>query len=205
MTHRFTLILVSAAAASLALAACQDDRGPSAEDEDASEKRSIFRPEFQVEPIEALEPQGVLETRLLFPEGAELTEEARADLATVLASPQVTEGGEIVLRGHSDSGGSDEANMRVSQARAEAVRDWLVENGVAEERITLIAFGEQNPEAPNALPDGTPDEAGRAANRRVEIEVRGKSGAVPGKEPTLAESLAGAAEEGEAESEQPAQ
>lgn len=197
MTHRFALLLASAAAASFVLAACQDDRGASKAEESAGEKRSIFRPEFQVEPIEALEPQGMLETRLLFPEGSELTEEARAELATVLASPQMGEGGPIVLRGHSDSGGSDEANMRVSQERAEAVRDWLVGNGVAEDRITLIAFGEQNPDAPNALPDGTPDEAGRTANRRVEIEIRGKAGAAPGKEPTLAESLAETAEEGE--------
>lgn len=205
MTYRFALVLASTIAASLVLAACQDDRGPPPGDAAVDEKRSIFRPEFQVEPIEALEPQGVLETRLLFPEGAELTEEARAELATVLASPQVAEGGEIVLRGHSDSGGSDEANMRASQARADAVRDWLIENGVAEERITLIAFGEQNPEAPNALPDGTPNEAGRATNRRVEIEVRGKAGPDSGKEPTLAESLAGATREDETEGGEAAQ
>ncbi|MFW2350294.1 OmpA family protein [Qipengyuania sp.] len=204
MTYRLALVLVPAVA-SLALAACKDDRGPPPSEEDAAEKRSIFRPEFQVEPIEALDPQGSLETRVLFPEGSALTEEARADLATVLASPQIAEGGAIVLRGHSDSGGSDEVNMRVSQERAEAVRDWLVENGVAEDRITVIAFGEQNPDRANALPDGAPDEAGRAANRRVEIEIRGKGATPLEKEPTLAESLAEAAAEREAETEEPAQ
>lgn len=194
MTPRFAFVLAPLAA-SVMLAGCGADRQPpTAEDGDA-EKRSIFRPEFQVEPIEALEPVETLETRVLFPEGTALTEEARAELATVLASPQLAEGGPIVLRGHSDSGGSDESNMRASQARAEAVRDWLVENGVAEERIALIAFGEQNPEAPNALPDGSPNEAGRAANRRVEIEVRGKAPPPAEGQPTLAESLAGASEE----------
>jgi len=37
--------------------------------------------------------------------------------------------------------------------------------------MTIVAFGEQNPIAPNALPDGTPDLAGRAKNRRVELAV----------------------------------
>ncbi len=203
MTNRIAIAL--ALPAILLVAACADDDRSSSGEEAVGEKRSIFRPEFQVEPIEGLEPQGSLETRVYFPEGAELTEEARAELATVLASPQMGGGGGIILRGHSDSGGSDEANMRASQARAEAVSEWLVENGIDPERITVIAFGEQNPDAPNALPDGSPNEEGRAANRRVEIEVRSKAKAAPPEEPTLAESLASAAEEGteeEAETEE---
>ena len=72
----------------------------------------------------------------------------------------------------------------------------LIENGIDEERITIIAFGEQNPLAPNANPDGTPNERNRAANRRVEVHV-----ALPGAseeaapeeieqpEPTIAENL----------------
>lgn len=202
MTRRLVLIL-GPVAASLLVAACGSERdGPPSEEKDG-ETRSIFRPEFQVEPTEAAAQRGTLETRLLFPEGAELTEEARADLATVLASPQAGEGGTITLRGHSDSSGSDAANMRASQERAEAVRDWLIANGVEEERIVIIAFGEQNPAEPNALPDGTPNEKGRAANRRVEIEVRGKDPAAPGKQPTLAESLAEGSRKEEKESAAP--
>ena len=202
-TRQFSLI---AAAATLMLAACGDQRGaPPPEEEEGGDKRSIFRPEFQVEPIEALEPRGALETRIAFPEGAELTEEARADLATVLASPQMGEGGTVTLRGHSDSGGDDEANLRASQARADAVAEWLIENGVAQERIVVIAFGEQNPVAPNALPDGTPNEAGRATNRRVEIEVSVPVQPTATKEPTLAESIASSAEESRTQSSDRAQ
>lgn len=201
-TRQFSLI---ATAATLMLAACGDQRGAPPEEEEGGDKRSIFRPEFQVEPIEALEPRGALETRIAFPEGAELTEEARADLATVLASPQMGEGGTITLRGHSDSGGDDEANLRASQARADAVAEWLIENGVAQERIVVIAFGEQNPVAPNALPDGTPNEAGRATNRRVEIEVSVPVQPTSAKEPTLAESIASSAEEARTESSDRAQ
>ncbi|MCD1589470.1 OmpA family protein [Qipengyuania citrea] len=183
------------------LAGCKDDQPQPPSDADAPpEKRSIFRPEFQVEPIESFEPSGSLETTVEFPDGTELTEEGRAALATVLASPQNEEGGLIYLRGHTDSGGSDEANMRASLARAEAVRDWLVENGVAEDRIRTIAFGEQNPIAPNARPDGTPDEDGRTANRRVEIEVLTREPPMIEDEPTLAETLASSAEEERGES-----
>ena len=200
MKHRSTLTLAAVMAATM-LAGCKDDQPQPPSDADAPpEKRSIFRPEFQVEPIESFEPSGSLETTVEFPNGTELTEEGRAALATVLASPQNEEGGLIYLRGHTDSGGSDEANMRASLARAEAVRDWLVENGVAEDRIRTIAFGEQNPIAPNAHPDGTPDEDGRAANRRVEIEVLTREPPMIEDEPTLAETLASSAEEERGES-----
>jgi len=43
--------------------------------------------------------------------------------------------------------------------------------GVAQDRISVIAFGEQNPVEPNAKPDGTPNERGREANRRVDVTV----------------------------------
>ena len=181
---------VAIVVSTLLLAACNSEQPPTAPEEPAEGKRSIFRPEFQVEPIDSLSPPESLETRIIFPDGAQLSQEARAELATVLASPQVTGGGAIVLRGHSDSGGSDDVNMRASRARAEAVRDWLVENGVEASRISVIAFGEQNPAAPNALPDGSPNEEGRLANRRVEIEVYTAEQPAEVERPTLAESLA---------------
>lgn len=180
--------------AALALSGCDRQAKAPAEKEtpvakDSEGKKSIFRPEFQVEPIGGEEAPPPLDSRIEFPEGADLTETAKAELATILESPQLAEGGAIILRGHSDSGGDDEANMRVSKERAEAVRDWLVENGVADDRITVIAFGEQNPVAPNALPDGSANEKGRAANRRVDIHVDTVIKPEPTKEPTLAETL----------------
>lgn len=131
---------------------------------------SILRPDVEIErPVAPLEP---LATTIDFAEGGSaLDDDAVAALEQVRESEQFEEGGAITLRAHSDAGGSDEANMRASMARAEAVRDWLIENGADEERITIIAFGEQNPIEPNALPDGTPNEEGRAANRRVELSI----------------------------------
>lgn len=168
--------------AALALAGC-DRREPAAppEPEESAEPAeptpeasstptSIIRPDLEINPIEPkLEP---LEASVSFAEtGEELSAAALEDLETILESPQMAEGGVIVLRGHTDSTGDDEVNLRVSRRRAEMVRDWLVEHGVAEDRITVIAIGEQRPVAPNAKLDGTPDEAGRAANRRVDVSI----------------------------------
>lgn len=169
------------------LAAC-DARDEAAEPPAAAPVEtptSIIREGFE-EPVNEAIPLAPLDMRIGFPDGgAELSELAVADLETLLKSPQLREGGPIVLRSHSDSGGSDGANMRASRTRGEVVRDWLLERGVAEERLQLVVFGEQNPVEPNALPDGTPNEAGRAINRRVDIHV----GVETAREPSLAEEF----------------
>ena len=103
--------------------------------------------------------------------GSELSEDAERLLVSVLESEAINEDWPIVLGGHTDTGGNDRANLRASRARAEEVAAWLVERGVDDNRIEVIAFGEQNPVAPNALPDGEPNEEGRAQNRRVEISI----------------------------------
>lgn len=168
MIQRWTIILT----ATLALAACDRGSPPASADPEAkpAEPISIVRADADIARAEpALE---ALDVTIPFAGGGgELSDAAIARLEAALASPQMAAGGVISLGGHSDSGGDDAANLRASQQRAEAARDWLVLNGVAEERITIIAFGEQNPVRPNALPDGTPDETARAANRRVEMTI----------------------------------
>lgn len=77
--------------------------------------------------------------------------------------------GPITIEGHTDSRGDDAYNLRLSQRRAEAVKAYLVEQGVAADRLRTIGLGEQRPVAPNAKPDGSDDEAGRQRNRRVEV------------------------------------
>ena len=172
------------------LTACKVERDePEPEPTQADTPRSIFQEEptaaDSMLPAETLPP---LETVLLFADGtSDLTEAVRAELATVLRSPQVASGGAIILRGHSDSSGDDEANVERSRDLAEAVKEFLVDGGIAEERIEVIAFGEQNPIEPNALPDGTPNEEGRAANRRVELTV--ETGESNAREQTLIETL----------------
>ena len=144
-----------------------------------TEKPSIIRPEVESERLSE-KPLVPLTLRIGFPDGgASLSSAAVAKLEQALASKPMEAGGAITVAGHSDSAGGDAANLAASRKRAEAVRDWLVKHGVAEDRITMIAFGEQNPVAPNALANGEPDPAGRAANRRVELTIAVPESAQP--------------------------
>jgi OOP family OmpA-OmpF porin len=141
----------------------------------ASPSASIIRPDIAPQPAVDLPPPPVTLTVGFPTGGARLDPAAEQALAQVLETEQFEEGWPIVLRGHSDSAGSDRANLAVSRRRAEAVARWLEEHGVPKDRLEIVAFGEQNPVAPNARPDGTPNEQGRARNRRVEIRIAAPS------------------------------
>ena len=71
----------------------------------------------------------------------------------------------IRINGHTDNVGADEANQRLSEARAKAVYGYLIEKGIAPERLQYKGFGESMPIAPNDTPEG------RQQNRRTEFEV----------------------------------
>ena len=151
---------------------------------------SIIRPDIATATPQAppIEPLDIV---VGFPDGGtEISETGIAQLQKLIASPQVKLGGAVELGAHSDSAGTDEANIRASRKRGEAVLAWLTEHGIAEDRLELVAFGEQNPVQPNAKPDGSPNETGRAANRRVEIRVPVASApSAEMREPTLAEEI----------------
>jgi OOP family OmpA-OmpF porin len=70
----------------------------------------------------------------------------------------------IEVRGYTDSRGNDDYNLGLSQRRADAVRDYLVEKGTPAERLTAVGLGEADPIADNDT------EEGRALNRRVALE-----------------------------------
>ncbi|BBC71353.1 conserved hypothetical protein [Altererythrobacter sp. B11] len=132
---------------------------------------SIIRPDVSVEPIVDVPPEP-LGLTIPFPQGGyDLDDRATRLLEDVLASKPLREGWPIVLRGHTDSVGTDSGNLIASEKRAETVAGWFVDHGIAHERIHIVALGEQRPIAPNAHLDGSPDEAGRAENRRVEIWI----------------------------------
>ena len=94
---------------------------------------------------------------------------AARKLDEMLKQPVAQSGGCIVVRGHTDSRGSDVQNLNMSQKRAEQVADFLTDRGVPRERIRVVALGERRQVAPNALPDGSDYPEGRAKNRRVEV------------------------------------
>jgi outer membrane protein OmpA-like peptidoglycan-associated protein len=72
----------------------------------------------------------------------------------------------ITVEGHTDSTGSAEYNQRLSELRANAVRDLLVKDGVPVNRIDTKGYGASDPVASNSTPEG------RQANRRVQLEIR---------------------------------
>jgi adhesin transport system outer membrane protein len=72
----------------------------------------------------------------------------------------------VIATGHTDSVGSDAYNQRLSVARAEAVKAYLVSNGVDVKRVRAVGKGESEPVADNATAEG------RAKNRRVEVLVQ---------------------------------
>jgi len=194
--NRSLTLAVMALAASLA--GCERQAAPEPKPDPspaatATEQVSIIRPELETEPEPPLLDPLNATVSFAEPEGR-LTDKARRILDEVAASPQMAAGRQVTISGHTDSTGTDTANLRVSQRRAEMVRDYLIERGVAADRIRIVALGEMRPVRPNAHPDGTPDEQGRAANRRVEIVVavpqsRPASSPAP-EEETLAEQAA---------------
>ena len=77
----------------------------------------------------------------------------------------------VLIEGYADAVGSESFNLRLSRARAEAVRDYLVASGIAADRLRVVGRGEIDPLAPNARDDGSDNPEGRAVNRRVELSV----------------------------------
>tara|TARA_R110002126_G_scaffold254247_1_gene397356 strand:+ start:61 stop:768 length:708 start_codon:yes stop_codon:yes gene_type:complete len=73
--------------------------------------------------------------------------------------------GNLRVEGHTDSVGGNDMNMRLSQARAKSVADYLVQAGLSASRVESVGFGETNPVADNSSADG------RSLNRRVEFHL----------------------------------
>lgn len=93
------------------------------------------------------------------------------DVARILReNPSILE---IEIGGHSDNVGSDSANLRLSRARAKAVRAFLIEQGIDADRLEAKGYGESRPVDSNAT------EAGRYQNRRVEFLVTRTAGPDP--------------------------
>jgi flagellar motor protein MotB len=69
----------------------------------------------------------------------------------------------MIIEGHTDSIGSEQSNLDLSIARAEAARAWLIEAGIEPNRVAAVGYGETDPIGDNAV------ESGRALNRRVEF------------------------------------
>ncbi|MGA8594108.1 MAG: OmpA family protein [Bryobacteraceae bacterium] len=110
-----------------------------------------------------------------------LKPEAREKLAKVsgiiLSHPGLT----LQVEGYTDNVGSEEFNQKLSEQRADGVRDYLISQGISDSAVSARGMGESNPIAPNDTPQG------RQKNRRVQIVVAGAPlGTPPGGQPTAA-------------------
>ncbi len=121
-------------------------------------------------------PRGVVITfrNVLFAfDSSDLGPQARREIermAFVLGHPQAITR-RVALEGHADSIGTDAYNVALSRRRAESVAQELVARGVRRDRLSVEGYGESRPVAPNTLPGGKDNPAGRALNRRVEAVV----------------------------------
>jgi len=106
---------------------------------------------------------------------ADLRRDARDALKQVGAIIKEKAKGAVRIEGHTDSKGSDAYNQKLSQRRANSVKDWLVKNeGLKSVRFSTSGFGAKKPAVSNTKPDGSDDPEGRQKNRRVEIVISKK-------------------------------
>jgi outer membrane protein OmpA-like peptidoglycan-associated protein len=117
---------------------------------------------------------GVLADALFDFDKSDLRADAEATLeAAIPEIRKATEDGKRAARveGHTDGKGSDAYNMRLSEARARSVRDWLAQRSIVPANAEIRGFGKRMPVAPNEFDDGSDNPEGRQKNRRVEIAV----------------------------------
>jgi outer membrane protein OmpA-like peptidoglycan-associated protein len=96
-------------------------------------------------------------------------QETLKKLATIIRAKSK---GSVLINGYTDSKGNDPYNQKLSQGRANAVKQWLTtQGGISTVALQTRGFGKANPVAPNTRPDGSDDPDGRAKNRRVEVII----------------------------------
>src|SRR3990170_4040412 len=102
---------------------------------------------------------------------AEIREDAAKELdklvQLLIDNPEI----KIELGSHTDSVDTDAFNLNLSQRRAESAVRYIVQHGIAPDRLVAKGYGESKPIARNTNPDGTDNEAGRQKNRRTEFKI----------------------------------
>jgi outer membrane protein OmpA-like peptidoglycan-associated protein len=106
---------------------------------------------------------------LFYTASAKLTADAREKLARVSGILAAQPDLHISIEGHTDNVGDEAINQRLSEQRAGAVHDYLVQQNIPLSASDIVGFGEARPVASNDTPDG------RRQNRRVELIVSGES------------------------------
>ncbi|POA17130.1 hypothetical protein C1886_23455 [Pseudomonas sp. FW300-N1A1] len=122
-----------------------------------------------VKPVEAPQDEVITlsdQGNVLFASGStELTPAANEQLMALMGKLKKADVASIKVVGHTDSQGADAYNQGLSEMRASSVAAFLLEQGLAPDKVTSLGVGESQPVADNAT------EEGRAKNRRVELVI----------------------------------
>jgi outer membrane protein OmpA-like peptidoglycan-associated protein len=124
----------------------------------------VFQANINLTPIAAGEK--IILKNIFFASGSsKLEETSRAELKKLKDFLNTNSTLKIEIGGHTDDVGADDANLKLSQERASAVKAYLLENGISELRVSAKGYGETKPVATNA------NEPGRKQNRRTEFTI----------------------------------
>ena len=97
---------------------------------------------------------------------AELSQRVQEELAQVYTILSTNPTVSVVVEGHADETGSEGYNQRLSEKRANAAAEYLIQLGVSADRLSTKGYGETSPLTENNTSEG------RTANRRVEFKVQ---------------------------------
>ena len=118
------------------------------------------------EPAPAVIDTAIMDERIYFQyDSAALTEQAPPILTGMVAYLRTNPGLSVTVQGHCDERGTEAYNMKLGAQRAEAVKQFLIDQGIAAGRLAAVSFGKSQPVALGH------DEASWAQNRRAEFEV----------------------------------
>jgi OmpA-OmpF porin, OOP family len=114
-------------------------------------------------------PQTFVFDRLNFePDSTQLTADSQSTVTNLSQILNAYPTAQVQLSGHTDNAGAPDANQNLSLNRANAVKQMLIDRGIAADRIATIGYGQDRPIASNDT------EEGRAKNRRLELTVTQK-------------------------------
>ena len=126
--------------------------------------KTSYAPEIKLDNLK--ENKAYIFKNVTFRSGkAILTENSFPELISLIGYLNKNPNIKIEIGGHTDNVGSEESNRILSENRARAVYGYLINNGIAEERLSFKGYGESMPIAPNNTNEG------RAKNRRVECKL----------------------------------
>ncbi|MFZ2196982.1 MAG: OmpA family protein, partial [Thermodesulfovibrionales bacterium] len=103
---------------------------------------------------------------------ATLTKAAKEILARAIATLKENPGVKVQIEGHTCAHGTEDYNMALGERRANAVKEYLVNEGIAADRITTISYGETRLSLPETPTSKNKESKEAKANRRVHFETK---------------------------------